>query len=84
MVLHEMTLEMAVPEVCFQESDPVNCYNEWQATITDNFTALPVPPLHLAETISFLMLEDFEDHPLKFANRSTLNLFTIVSGKPFE
>jgi len=80
MVLNEMNLELTIPEICFQQVCATDCYAQWQVYIANQITVAAVAPLILADAISILLRDDFDDHSVRIMNRSTLNLFTIIAG----
>ncbi|PMD42185.1 hypothetical protein L207DRAFT_527125 [Hyaloscypha variabilis F] len=80
MVLHEMSLEMAASESCFQAENAADSYKHWQAHIPQQFAVPGSTLLLLGEAISTLMREAYDAHAPRFADLSTLNLFTIIAG----
>lgn len=80
MVLHEMNLEMTTSESCFQADNVADCYRHWHADDVAQHTLPGSTPLLLGEAISILMRDVYDSHALRFANLSTLTLFTFVAG----
>ncbi|CZR58775.1 uncharacterized protein PAC_08667 [Phialocephala subalpina] len=80
MVLHEMNLDMTTPESCFQADNAADCYRRWHAHVSQHFALPGSTPLLLGEAISILMRDNYDAHALRFANLSTLSLFTVVAG----
>jgi hypothetical protein len=81
MVLHEMEVEMAVSESCFQAKTSADCYLQWHNYVTKQSIDSALTPLLLSEAISVLMQDNYSDRSFGFMNLSTLNLFTLVAGK---
>lgn len=76
-----MDLEMTIPELCFQAKDATDCYAHWHNYVSSHFTSPVMPPMVLAEAISILMQDQFEEHIVRFLNLSILNLFTLIGGR---
>ncbi|KAF4636015.1 hypothetical protein G7Y89_g2063 [Cudoniella acicularis] len=80
MVLHEMNLEMTTSESCFQADNAADCYTQWHAHLSQHFAHPGSTALFLGEAISILMGDNYDAHAIRFANLSTLSLFTLVAG----
>lgn len=81
MVLHEMELEMATSESCFQADDAADCYTQWHIYISNQSISSVTKQMLLAEAISVLMQENYDNHSCTFLNMSTLNLFSLIGGE---
>jgi hypothetical protein len=83
MVLHEMNLEMATSESCFQADNAAECYTHWSTHLSHQFALPGSTALLLGEAISILMRDNYDEHAPRFTNLSTLSLFTLVGGMHF-
>jgi hypothetical protein len=75
-----MDLEMTIPEACFQAEDATDCYAAWHTYVSDRFLSPAIAPMLLAEAVSMMTKEKFEEHSLRFLNMSILNLFLLQAS----